>query len=501
MPLTIRRIGSLLPIPAMFLLLVLIALISACYDDNNNSRDSSSDFLPISSPLIENPPDIGDPFLWVANFDLAQAGYQQQEFFISGNANAFTNVNELHSDGVWDVEPAETADYKTRIVVLRPIDPSDFSGTVFVEWFNVSGNLDRAPIWITGHTGIIREGHAWVGVSAQSAGIEGEEGTSSPLSLKAVNPDRYGSLVHPGDSFSYDIFSQVSETIRDPQTINILDGLVIKQFLAAGSARGATRLVTYINAIHPLYNPYGGYLIRGRLGGGKPLAEPPQEPILTPEIVTIRADLNVPVLTLQGESDLFVFGAVDDRQEDTDKLRLWEVAGTAHTNSYTIINGINDIGTDPAFFIMKEDDEGCDRPVNSAPSSWMLNTAITALTSWSLNGLLPPVAERLTLTNDNLSFEYDQYGNVLGGVRNPYVDAPAAILSGEGNTGSDSCYYRGTTSLFSASEMASLYVDKPGYLQKVSEAAEEAVSTGFLLLPDAERIKEAASLQWDMLGI
>ena len=485
-----------------FALVVFAGLVLySCSDGSDRHSQAGDSYVPIANPLVETPPDIGEPFLWSANFDLAQIGYQQQELFISGNANAFTNVNELHSDGVWDVELAETAAYKTRIVVLRPINPSDFSGTVFVEWFNVSGNLDRAPIWITGHTGIIREGHAWVGVSAQYAGIEGEEGTSSPFSLKAVNPDRYGSLVHPGDSFSYDIFSQVSEAIRNPQAINILDGLVIKQILAAGSARGATRLVTYINAIHPIYNPYGGYLIRGRLGGSKPLAEPPQEPIQTPEIVTIRADLNVPVLTLQGESDLFVFGAVDDRQEDTDKLRLWEVAGTAHTNGYTIINGINDIGTDPAFFILKEDDEGCDRPVNSAPSSWMLNTAISALTSWSLNGLLPPVAERLTLTNDNLSFKYDQYGNVLGGVRNPYVDAPAAILSGEGNTGADSCYFRGTTSLFSASEMASLYVDKPGYVQKVSEAAEEAVRKGFLLPPDAERIEEASSLQWDMLGI
>jgi hypothetical protein len=90
----------------VFLLLVLIALISACDDDNKNSRDSVSDYLPISSPLVENPPDVGEPFLQLANFELAEAGYQKREFFLSGTANSFTNVNEFRSDGLWEVWPA-----------------------------------------------------------------------------------------------------------------------------------------------------------------------------------------------------------------------------------------------------------------------------------------------------------------------------------------------------------------------------------------------------------
>jgi hypothetical protein len=48
--------------------------------------------------------------------------------------------------------------------------------------------------------------------------------------------------------------------------------------------------------------------------------------------------------------------------------------------------------------------------------------------------------------------------------------------------------------------MASVYIDKAGYIQAVSEAAEDAVAKGFLLPPDAERVKAAASLQWDMLN-
>ena len=42
-----------------------------------------------------------------------------------------------------------------------------FNGTVVVEWLNVSGGVDAAPDWTFAHTELIREGYAWVGVSAQ----------------------------------------------------------------------------------------------------------------------------------------------------------------------------------------------------------------------------------------------------------------------------------------------------------------------------------------------
>jgi hypothetical protein len=473
--------------------------ISGC-SDGSDSIPRSDGYLPISNPMVELPPDEGEPFLGVANFDLADFGYIEEEFFVSGTANAFTNLNEFHPDGFWAAEPGETASYKTRIVVIRPIDAADFSGTVMVEWINSAAAWDRAPIWITGHTEILREGHALVAVSALSWGVDGLGDDGLPLYLKAVNLDRYGSLNHPGNSFSYDMFSQVGEVIRNPESIDVLGGLEARQVLAVGSATAATYLVTYINAVHPLYDPYHGYLLRGRFGGSYPLSELPQQPIDSPETVKIRTDLNVPVFTLQSESDLFVFGFIDDRQEDSDLLRLWEIAGTSHANAYTLSSGLNDTGDDPEYYVLKENNEGCDLPVNSAPSSWWLNTAISALSEWALNGDQPPIAERLAITDDMLSFQYDEYGNVLGGVRNPYVDAPAAILSGEGQTGPRSCSYRGTTSLFSQSVMASLYIEKTGYIQAVSEAAEGAVAKGFLLPPDAERVKAAASLQWDMLS-
>ncbi len=57
--------------------------------------------------------------------------------------------------------------YAARSVAL------DFNGTVVVEWLNVSGGGDGSPDWFFLHRHLMREGVAWVGVSAQKAGIDG----------------------------------------------------------------------------------------------------------------------------------------------------------------------------------------------------------------------------------------------------------------------------------------------------------------------------------------
>ncbi len=192
---------------------LLLSLLAACSEGGNSivpPLEEEPSFLPIAQPLLENPPDIGDISLLSHEFDLATVGYEEAEYFFSGTASSFVNVSELGVDGVWDVASADQADYKSRIVVYRPIDPAAFNGSVLIEWLNVTAGFETPPSWGTGHVEMIRSGSVWVGVSAQFIGIEGSESSIAPLHLKAVNPERYGELSHPGDSFSYDMYSQVT---------------------------------------------------------------------------------------------------------------------------------------------------------------------------------------------------------------------------------------------------------------------------------------------------
>src|SRR5262249_43103288 len=154
----------------------------------------------------------------------------------------------------------------------------------------------------------------------------GVEGGPSPLglpvvALKTTDPQRYGSLGHPGDSFSYDIFSQAGQVIRQPAASPLGD-LRVQAVIAAGESQSAFRMVTYINAVHPLAHIYDGFLVhsRGGEGYGAALSEAPQPEIAVPDTAKIRSDLDVPVLTFETEGDLIVFGFGRARQPDTDRF-------------------------------------------------------------------------------------------------------------------------------------------------------------------------------------
>lgn len=499
------------PRPHIGLALGLTAILLAACSDSSDRAPAAPEppapppaptYLPIAQPEVADPPDAGNLFLLSTTFDLAEVRYQQREFFLSGEATAFTNLSELGSDGAWEVEPAETAPYRTRVVVYQPLDAADFSGTVLVEWLNVTAGFDTGPSYGSGHVEILRQGHVWVGVSAQRVGIEGSETPVAPLHLKAINQARYESLEHPGDSFSYDMFSQAAQALRESGNMDLLDGLDVERLIAMGESQSAGRLVTYINAIHPLYNTFDGYLVHSRGNRAAALAQSPLEPITTPDSVLIRDDLNAPVFNFQTETDVLLLGSINSRQPDTDSFRLWEVAGTAHGDYYSFIIGREDTGEDPRFLLVEEANGipgflNCARPVNAGPMAWTLSAALRALDTWVQDGTPPPTADRLAVNDSGDAFLKDDLGNVQGGVRTPWVEAPVAILSGEGQEGSANfCRLFGTTVLFDAARMASLYVDQAGYEAAVSAALDQAVAGGFLLEEDAIRIRAVAPLQW-----
>jgi hypothetical protein len=456
----------------------------------------------VPTPTIEGPitGGLGAPFVAGTTFDLADVGYTAEEFFISGTASAYTSAASLGADGLWSVAPGESAAYETRILVYRPNKKAKFNGTVVVEWLNVSGGLDSAPDWIAGHVQLIREGFAWVGVSAQRVGVEG----GTPLlpglpvmPLKVVDPVRYGSLVHPGDSFSYDIFSQAGQALRALPEL-LLGGLTPQALIAAGESQSAFRMVDYVNAVHPIAAIYDGFLIHSRSGSfGAPLSESPQPVTPAPGSARIRADIDVPVLTLQTETDMTLLGSVFARQDDTDLIRLWEVAGSAHADTYTLVTGMSDLCRDPsvADVILTNSPLGlltCQADVNSAPFHFVLNTAFSALNRWVRWGTPPPIAPRIEVTA-SLAIVRDAYGNAIGGIRMPQLDVPIASYSGGGNGGSLACLIFGTTSLFDEATLQALYPTHGAYVSAFHRATAAAVKRGFLLRSDAQLLRAWAA--------
>ncbi len=117
--------------------------------------------------------------------DLHALGYVEEEWLLEGTADA------VDPDGT--VLEAD-APYVTRVLVRRPGDPARFSGAVFVEPFH---NLNEdTPAWTSEHRYLIRNGHAWVGLTVNS-GTFGPAGTSrggGVAQLREFDPARYGTL-------------------------------------------------------------------------------------------------------------------------------------------------------------------------------------------------------------------------------------------------------------------------------------------------------------------
>lgn len=480
-----------------------IAFVASGCGDDDGAAVVPQRGAEVASATIEGPVTGGSgaPFVAATLFDLAEVGYVQTEYFLSGTATAYANVGTLGLDGLWEVEPAATADYRTRILVHRPIDSRRFNGTVIVEWLNVSGGLDAAPDWIMAHTELTRSGYAWVGVSAQAIGVEGGTPVLPGLPvmpLKGVDPVRYASLAHPGDSFAYDIYSQTAQAVRRPRGVDPLAGLRPDAVIAAGESQSAFRMTTYINAIHPRDDIFDGFLVhsRGSLLPA-PLSEPPLPSVPVPGAVRIRTDLNAPVLTFQTETDLTFLGFLQARQPDSDLFRLWEVAGTAHADTYTTVVGMQDRGGDPSVadlvITSRPVDLGpsCGAPINSGPQHFVLKAAVDALNRWVREGTPPPMAPRLETAGSRLL--RDEHGNALGGIRTPHVDVPIATLSGEGQAGEIFCLLFGTTVPFDEAKLAQLYPTREAYLSAFEAATERAVAQGFILPADAELLRENAA--------
>jgi hypothetical protein len=440
----------------------------------------------------------GAPVLDSTTFSLAPFGYREEEFFIAGTATGYVTDAPLSSDGKWSATPGPTAAYETRLLVRRP-SRARFNGTVVVEWLNVSGGFDAAPDWIATHTLLMREGFAWVGVSAQYVGINGGPPLDRNLHLRAVNPARYGSLVHPGDTFSYDMFSQAGQAIRRSPDV-LLGGLRPKQLLAVGESQSAHRLVTYIDAVHPGAGIYDGFLVHSRGGDAAPLSEAPQPGIPTPRVVLIRDDVDVPVLTVETETDVVSIGFFAARQPDGGNVRTWEIAGTAHVDTYLALVGRTDAGRAavdtthlPPVRSILDGTVTCDLPINAGPQHYVLSAAVRRLAAWARHGRAPAsVPPLLVDPGFPPRIRRDDLGNALGGIRTPQVDVPIAALSGTGQM-ADACDRFGTTVAFDAATLARLYPDHRSYVAAVRRATRRAVERGWILGTDAGAIRRAAA--------
>jgi len=378
---------------------------------------------------------------------LSNYGYVEEEFFFTGAANTYTSP-PVGTNA--DVQTTGTP-YRSRLLVRRPSTRSRFNGVVVVEWFNVTNGYDTDVLWLYQKEFLIREGYAWVGVSAQSVGV-----SRPPNGLKIWSPKRYGSLDVDGagkvisDALGYDIYSQAAAAVRHvPQ---ILGGLTPRLVIAAGQSQSAGRLATYLNAIHPRDPIYDAAL-------------------MTVNAAAIRTDLTIPVIKVLSETET----NTSRNQADADRIRTWTVAGATHSEQYSLVSRAAFLKRD----LNLQAVDACETPARSRVEiRYVYNAAIDALVRWVTRATPPPHAPPLTFVGDML--QRDEHGNALGGIRLAEMAAPVA------NESALLCGLGGTHVPFDAATLATLYPTHEAYVSKVSAAVSSLVSSGFMLKADGD---------------
>lgn len=475
----------------------------------------------VATPQVTGPIEGGErgrPFT-SSVVDLAASGYVEEEFFLDGTATSYAPApgTALGRDGRWNLVEDGGAPYRTRILVRRPEATSRFNGTVLVEWLNVTGGFDIDAVWARIQTEVLREGYAWVGVSAQRASVNGPpvlEGVSDPLTT--WDPERYGTLSIPDDSASYDIFSQAGAVLgrerpRKSGSPDPLDGLPVRRLLAIGASQSAHRLASYVDGVHPLVRVFDGFLVVGRFGRGASLGTG----LDAPNPLLLRTDLATPVFTVNSESEALAHFAA--RQPDTESLRYWEVAGAAHQDTY--VDAVIDAETsrDLGFPLPP-----CSPPANSMPFQYVLNAALDHLNRWAAGvadgrrggrrlrtlapgaqdasrvirnartSAAPPSFPPIAISGEPPAIERDGFGNAKGGIRLPQLRVPTAQYGPVGTPEVLRCDLRGFTIPFSDESLAALYPDHATYVRRVDAATSTALRSGFVLPPDAREIRRDA---------
>lgn len=439
--------------------------------------------------------------------DLAAIGYVEEEVFATGNANVY----DWPKESATAVVRAANAKYTTRVLIRRPLKKTKFSGNVVVEMLNPSNLFDLNIGWALSHKQIVRNGDAWVGITAKPVAV---------VTLKAFDPIRYASLSWPNpvplddarncatvaadssrateNGLVWDIHRQVAMWLKQNAPSNPFryggDSTRVEKLYAWGYSQTGGFLYTYINAFHSLDAKelgkplFDGYLV-AVAGGPSPINQCAERLANDDPRRQIR-NAGVPVIRIMSQSDYL--NAVPMRRNDNDTApdlyRGYEIAGAGHATPDEL-----------SFAAAPADLEkggravppmGCNEgPRSRFPSSLAFNSALRNLDQWARKGIAPPRAEAILVENGKPVL--DQHGNVRGGIRSPFVDVPTSTWNGN-STGPSFCRIAGHEIPFAADKLKSLYPSHAAYEKAVRDNVRSLVKARFVVAEDGDELIEAA---------
>ncbi|HKJ16422.1 MAG TPA: alpha/beta hydrolase domain-containing protein [Xanthomonadales bacterium] len=423
------------------------------------------------------------PF-WSAVTDLASQGYVEDEYFVSGDANIYEYDGDLELQVMTPDVP-----YTTRIMIRRPQNPAEFNGVVVFEMMNPTATWDIDFIWQYTQDLLMREGYIWVGMTIRPIAVD---------ALKGFDPLRYApvNIIERGQS--YDAFGDIAVLLQDPADVeNPLANYEISHMIGAGYSQSEDWLTTFSNELHEAKTAadgttaFDGYLGANGNAAAHPIWSGDPDAFIGRFYLDDRRynSVDAPYFRTASETELelFTFPANEVRQPDSDIYRQWEVAGTTHADTPTT-NEVNATMIRDFGFPLPSCDH---QPTGDVDMGPYISAALHHLRLWVTDGILPPASEYIALNGTN-DVARDDFGNALGGIRIPDLEAPLGSYL-PFNSGLGPCSFAPSFFPFSEEELAGLYRNHGKYVSKAVKAVNQLVRDGYMLPEDAEVIRNKAA--------
>lgn len=428
-------------------------------------------------------------------FDLNKYNYLENEYFVSGKSAIYQKNGDM-----LEMQKAPQP-YTNRILVRCPTDPSKSSGHVYIEILNATNQYDFEDLWQRIYSWCVQNNHIYIGITSKPCNI---------AALKKYDPKRYKNLHWPirAETISsanysameegafWDILTQTVKLLRY-QDNSPLQAYPLKWWYLAGQSQSGAYLNTYISCFYSLFKKmqlpklYDGFINLVGVQFSRSLG---QESLNLKFQYRDNFQTDIPYLgiTCEGDYSLFhQFGAGNltehcppDSNTSESKCRYYEIGGAPHF--------------DIMCPVIPNDAEICRTggipPTVSPQNIPALNTFplreyviafLEKLQLWVTEDIIPETIERFERNADG-SLKRDSHGNVLGGIRSPYLEVPAAHY-----IASSPIKKEGATGLLiwmSRKEFFKTYGSISNYMHLFRQSMSKQVKKGWLLPTDGERL-------------
>jgi len=407
--------------------------------------------------------------------ELAARGYVEQEWFVEAVADAFD------PDGGRIVRDVP---YATRLVVRRPADGARSSGTALLDPLHMIGEMPAswdAAAWV------MASGHTWVGVTVHNSSFGALYGFLGGLdALRDRDPERYATLhlasfdrpppvrSYPGpggtDSFALRWNMAMAHPQGHPIVVDVARALRrAAPFADLGLERIYGCGVSQTSNFWRLFLD-GGWHDRGRDQDGAP---PFEAYVLMVSPAPAHRPVDAVLVNILSEAE--VVGTIVQTPAaapadcDNPRVRGIELAGAPHTIGHAEVErpGSGHLHTSEPYFAF-------------------VTATLAGLDRWVRDGVpMPHVPPILRDPSRIDGVVRDEWGNAVGGLRAPWLEAPRAQYLPRCACGPT----LGEVVPFDEGRMSTLYGDPAGFERLWRRAVDRLVEDRLLLAEDAEHLR------------